>query len=260
MDKLFTILKKKALKRKSFQKSDEYHFFLENRNYLEKLNNYRFLYNSEEHPFDVMRANIILHGFVNKKNIEAEILSLNEYKKSGAKIDRVRFLKTIREKIVELPYFLEGVNKIYIPFFTRSLNEIYIRDPEKILTFPYNKLAKDFLESFIDPFDSYGFHIFNSSFSRLILIGINQNNKEAAFFHYDTNTIYMINDQGRLDAEIVLFDKYLKHPSYSHMLERIKPVVDAYFNCSRSDFIEALYKNDLISSKLIAILRKGSIK
>ena len=76
MNKLFDILKKKASKRKSFQKSDEYHFFLENRSYLEKVNNYRFLYNSEDKPFDVMRANIILHGFVNKKEIEAEIFSV----------------------------------------------------------------------------------------------------------------------------------------------------------------------------------------
>ena len=59
---------------------------------------------------------------------------------------------------------------------------------------------------------------------------------------------------------IGLFDKYLKHPSYSHMLERIKPVINAYFKASRSEFIEALYKNGLISSKLIAILRKGSVK
>lgn len=259
MDKLFNILKKKALKRKSFQKSDEYRFFLEHRNYLEKVSNYRFLYNSEDNPFNIMRANIILHGFVNKKEIEAEIISLDSYIKDGAKIDHTKFIKTIRDKIIELPYFLDGNNKIYISFFTRSLNEIYVRNPEKLLTFPYNKLEKDFLESFIDPFDTYGFNIYNSAFTSLILVGVNEN-KEAAFFHYDTNTIYMINDQGRLDAEIVLFDKYLKDPVYSHMLERIKPVVDAYFNCSRSEFIEALYKNKLVSSKLIAILRRGNVR
>ena len=260
MNSLFNTLKKRASKRKSFTKSDEYRFFLDNRYLLEKLVNYRFLYNSEERPFDVVRANIILHGFINKKTIESEITSLNEYIKGGSKINHTQFIKTIRDKIVDLPYYQEGNNKIYIPFFTRSLNEIYVRNPEKLLTSPYDKLMKDFLESFIDPFDTYGFEIYNASFCSMIFVDKNENGKEAAFFNYDTNTIYMINDQGRLDAEIVLFDKYLKHPSYSHMLERIKPVINAYFKASRSEFIEALYKNGLISSKLIAILRKGSVK
>ena len=79
--------------------------------------------------------------------------------------------------------------------------------------------------------------------------------KETAYFHYDTNTIYFINDQGRLDTSIVLFDRYLRHPNYSHMLERIKPVVDAYFAFDREALIKALHENGFISNTLLNLIK-----
>ena len=79
--------------------------------------------------------------------------------------------------------------------------------------------------------------------------------KETAFFHYDTNTIYFVNEQGRLDAGLVLFDRYIRHPSYSHMLERIKPVVDAYFAFDRDGLIDALFMNGFISNRLLRRIR-----
>lgn len=256
MDSLFKILEEKASKRNSFKKSEEYRFFLENRHMLEKIPSYRFLYHSEDNSFNVMRANIILYGLKNKKEIEEEVKSLSSYLNKNDKDSHIKFISTIRDRIIDLPYYLEGKNKIYIPFFTRSLNSIYLREPEKLLTFPYDKLEKEYIESFIDPYDMFSHHLYNSSFTRLILVGVSPNGKEAAYFHYDTNIIYIINSQGRLDTKIVLFDKYLKHPNYSHMLNRISPVVESYFACSRTRFIEALHSSEFISSKLLSKLRK----
>ncbi|MBO4703633.1 MAG: hypothetical protein J5617_02245, partial [Bacilli bacterium] len=105
----------------------------------------------------------------------------------------------------------------------------------------------------VDPFDTYGSELYNSHFSRLVKV--KQEDKETAFFHYDTNTIYFVNEQGRLDGTVVLFDRYLRRPSYSHMLERIRPVVDAYFNFDREGFINALYDNGFISSHLLHLIR-----
>lgn len=256
MESLFKILEDKASKRNSFRKSEEYRFFLDNRHMLEKIPAYRFLYHSEDNSFDVMRANIILHGLKNKKEIEAEVRSLANYLNKNEKDSHIKFISTIRDRIIDLPYYLEGKNKIYIPFFTRSLNMIYLKEPEKLLTFPYDKLEKEYIESIIDPYDTFSHKLYNSSFTRLILVGASSNENEAAYFHYDTNIIYIINSQGRLDNKIVLFDKYLKHPNYSHMLNRIKPVIDAYFACSRTQFIEALFSSEFISSKLLSKLRK----
>ena len=79
--------------------------------------------------------------------------------------------------------------------------------------------------------------------------------KETAYFHYDTNTIYFVNEEGRLDASVVLFDRYIRHPNYAHMLERIKPVVDAYFAFDREAFIKALHDHGFLSSQLMHIIR-----
>ena len=143
--------------------------------------------------------------------------------------------------------------KIYIPFFSRSLNQIYFDEPEKLLTSPYAGLKDKFQDTVIDPFDTYGSEVYNSHFSRLVKI--RQDDKEAAFFHYDTNTIYFVNEQGRLDTSIVLFDRYIRHPNYAHMLERIKPVVDAYFAFDREALIKALHENGFISNTLLNLIK-----
>lgn len=257
MNDIFAKISKKAKKRKSFEKTEEFIFFLENRHLLDKLHKFHFLYNSEQNEFSIMRANIILHGLINKKTIENEIISLSEYIKAGHQVDHNKFIATLREKILELPYFDDHRSKIFIPFFTRAVNYIYIQEPEKLLTYPYNVLLDSFENSMSDPFDMYGHQIYNSYFTRLVLVGTSEDNKEAAYFHYDTNTIYFINDQGRLDKRIVLFDKYLKRITTSHMLERIQPVISTYFNYQKEEFIESLYKGKFISSKMLNILRKN---
>lgn len=256
MDNIYTVLNKKKAKRKSFESTEEYKFFISHRHILDKLPRFSFLYRSEGNDFDVFRANIVIHAYLNKQLIEKEVKSLVEYSKLGQKIDNTKFVQTIKEKILDLPYFNDEKQKIYIPFFTRAINSVYIRESYKLTSYPYDSLSTSFTDSLIDPFDLYGYKLYNSNFTRLVLVKENEG-KEAAYFHYDTNTIYMVNDQGRLDCKIVLFDKYLTNPSYSHMLERIAPVINAYFACSRSEFIEALYRSKFISSRLLALLRKS---
>ncbi len=258
MNNIYSLLEKKARKREPFETSEEFKFFLSNRQYLSKIPRFSFLYDSEYSEFDVMRANIILHGYLNKTLIEEEAKSLNEYIKKGKKVDHNQFVNTIREKIIDLPYYQEGKNKIYIPFFSRPLNLIYLKESEKLLESPYLELSSSFVDSIIDPFDTFSFGLYNSYFTRLVLIA--HTDRYGAYFHYDMNTIYIVNDQGRLDNKIVLFDKYLRHPSFNHMLDRIKPVVEAYFNNSRSDFINSLYENGFISIRLLNLLRKGEME
>ena len=257
MNNLFSLLKTKSMKRKPFRKSEEYAFFLENKHFLDKFNNYRFLAKFDNTPFDVMRANIFLHGIINKKNIEEEIkiLSLNMDEESDS--SKKEILDVFKDKINELPCYNEGYYKICIPFFTKSLNEIYIKEPFKLLTFPYDKLEKDYFDSVVDPFDAFSYRIYNSSFTNLVFIMSSANNKEGAFFHHDTNSIYIINNQGRLDEEIVLFDKYMKNYNFDNILGRVESVVEAYFACDRSAFVESLYRNGFISHKLLSRLRRG---
>ena len=252
MKNLFDYIASKAKRRKGFEKSEEFRFFLENRHLLNRIPRFINFYDLDSDPFEIMRANIILQAYLNKAKMEEEINSLNTYIVSNKK-NHAQFVKSFHEIVSELPYYQEDKDKIFIPFFTRSLNQIYFEEPEKLLTYPYNGLMENFKDTVIDPFDTYGSELYNSHFSRLVKI--KKDDKETAFFHYDTNTIYFVNEQGRLDANIVLFDRYIRHPNYAHMLERIKPVVDAYFAFDREAFINALYNNGFISSHLLHLIR-----
>ena len=255
--KLFDILEKKQKTRTSFYKSDEYHFYMANRLMLNSFDKFDYLINPKD-EFDIMRANIILKANLNKNLLEKEMKSYETYINNGTTIDHVKLLNTLKDKMVDEPYFMEDKFKIYIPFFSRSINTLYTREPEKLLVPPYIELRSDFSDTTVDPFDTYGAELFYSTFTRLLKVGTN--GKEIAYFHYDTNTIYIINKQGRLDCKIVLFDKYIKRPNYNHMLERISPVVEAYFNNDRKGLIYALHEQKLISAKLLYIIDKKGKK
>ena len=252
MRKLFDYIASRAKRRKGFEKSEEFRFFLEYRHLLTRIPRFANFYDADSDPFDIMRANIILQAFVNKTKMEEEVRNLGTYINVNKK-NHDHFVKSFHEIVSELPYYQDGKDKIFIPFFTRSLNEIYHDDPEKLLTYPYDCLAENFKDTVIDPFDTYGSELYNSHFSRLVKI--RKEDKETAFFHYDTNTIYFVNEQGRLDTSIVLFDRYIRHPNYAHMLERIKPVVDAYFAFDREAFLKALHDNGFISTHLLHLIR-----
>ena len=249
---IYKLLEQKAKPRSAFRKSEEMVYFMEHRDLLTKVSQFSFLYDADNDDFDVMRANIILFGLENKKIIEQEIRSLTHYVE---KAQKTKFKIALKERIVELPYFLSGKDKIFIPFFSRAINLLISNAPEEFLNYPYTELVHDFVSSIIDPFDTYGADLYNSYFTRLIRVATN--GKEVAYFHYDTNTIYIVNDEGRLDCKITLFDKYMKKISYSHMLERIRPVVDSYFANNRDEFIENLYKNAFISQKMRYLIAKN---
>lgn len=249
---IYKLLEKKARPRDAFKKSEEMVYFMEHRDLLTKISHFAFLYDSDHDDFDVMRANIILFGLENKKIIEQEIRSLTHYIE---KAQKTKFKIALKERTVDLPYFQSGKDKIFVPFFSRAINLLVTNSPEELLNYPYTELVHDFTSSIIDPFDTYGADLYNSYFTRLIRIA--SNGREVAYFHYDTNTIYIINDEGRLDCKIVLFDKYMKKISNSHMLERIRPVVDAYFANNREEFIENLYKNAFISAKMKQLIARN---
>ena len=243
MKKLFDYIASKARKRKAFEKSEEFRFFVENRHTLISLPKFVNLFDYEKDTFQVMRANIVLTAYLNKTKME----------EAANKLQANKDIESFNETISKLSYFEYGNDKIYIPFFDVSLNRVYLNEPEKLMSYPYSELKKSFEDTLIDPFDTYGSRLFDSNFFHLVKVA--SNDKETAFFHFDSNTIYFVNEQGRLDADIVLFDRHIHHPNYENMLERIKPVIDAYFAFDREAFINALFENGFISSRLLRSIR-----
>lgn len=254
---IYQTLQKYKKRRPLFENSEEFSFFVKNRELLRHVPRFEFLSNTEDDEFNIIRANIIINSYFNKKTIETEISNLsNEYDLN--KLEKGRLLNILKERLSNLPYMIYNNSKIYVPIFSLPVNLIYSKDPEKLLTYPYSLLKSDYYESVIDPFDVYGPSLFDSYFTRLV--NVCDNGKEVGFFNYDTNTIYIVNCQGRLDVKIVLFDKYIKHPMTNHMLERLRPVVEAYFNNNRQQFVDALYDNNFISLKMRSMLCQDNNK
>ena len=256
METIYSLMEKYQMKRKTFFNSEEYIFFLDNRELLTANKRFAFLYDFEDDDFGVMRANIIIYSYMNKKTMTKEIYSFKKQLREGVDVDISNLQKAMKERIKSLYFYNDGNMKIYLPFFPKAINSMYINNPEKLLVEPYDSLNTSFARSMIDPFDTYGYHLYNSSFTRLVLVKESKDKKEAAFFHYDTNTIYFINDEGRLDNKLVLFDKFLSHKNTSHILERIEGVIDAYFSFDRSKMIDELHDNKFISGRLMALFRK----
>ena len=245
---IYEILETKQKYRRPFSSGEDFRYFIERRHLIGKFKTFEDLYDSEENEFDIIRANILLRGLENKELFEKEILNIS----SHGQIDHAKFVITLKERVIDQPYHDAGGVKIYIPFFSKALNEIYVNEPEKLLVIPYSELQTDYENACVDPFDTYGAELFNSYYTSLVKVASSKH--ITAFFNYDMNTLYFINDQGRLDAKVVLFDKYIKKPKFTHMLERVAPVVEAYFNDDRNGFINALLDNNLISPQMHKLL------
>lgn len=238
-------------KRKVLKASSEYKFFVQNYRLFDQASDLQTFADYEGDEFKLIKANIVLQGLINKNAFEEAIkrLGIPAYDQKTCNLK-------LAELTVDLPYFTEGHRKIYIPFFSRALNEIYLDQGQKLLIEPYHALIKEFAGSIIDGFETYNYELFNSQFTRLIALD-GHDNTSRAFYHFDFHTLYFINDQGRLDNRVPLFDRQLKKPQTDHIIDRLAPVVEAYYSNDRQVFLNSLLTQKLISFTLFNKLRKG---
>ena len=117
-------------------------------------------------------------------------------------------------------------------------------------------MAKKYDSFIIDPFESYNVDLFSSLFTQLVKI--DESFTSVAFYHYDFNAIVIINKQGTVDNVIYLFDKYMKNPHKYNIIDKVKPLVQAYYNNDFNHFVYLLYKNDLISYHVFRNICKTS--
>ena len=231
-----------------FYSSTQMAFFNANRVLLDQIPLFaRFMKTTE--PFDIIRANIIIQSILNKKAIEEAYSAKKKGEKKESKKRSTSIAKYMDKTLSELPFFEMEEGKIYLPIFPLSLNRMYTKDYEKLSKAPYEALLHNFESIVIDPFDTYGADLYNSYFTKLVLV--EKNRIGAAYYDYDADAIYFVNQQGRLDAKLCLFDKYLYNPNHNHMLKRITPVVAAYYKGDKEEVKRLLVENKLISSKLI---------
>lgn len=202
--------------------SREHFFYQENESLLTYVPELLPFINSKD-DFDLICANIMIEGIKN-------YLAIHDYfdALTSAKLDT----------LVKPLFTFNGV-PIYCPFFSISNNLLLANGLGTKLT-----LANDA----IDMFETYNFALFESNLTSLVHVGGDVHTK--AYYHYDFHTIYIINDQGRLDVRISLFDRHLVNPDFRNVLDRIKPVLLAYYAGDKNAFLKALASEKLISPKL----------
>lgn len=257
MASIFKFLKRS--KKSIFEKTDEYKFYVTNSHLIAKILPAYKLGLVEANDFKIIQANILIKAVMNKQIIENNLDKYREESLSLPLNERDNFIKIKVWKDLDAlnsPYFILDGARIYIPFYSKGLNIIFNDECSKLFEYPYNDLKDKPLSACIDCFDVYNFDVFNSSFTNLILV--KKDVSSAAFYHPNFETIYIINDQGRLDLSIHLYDRYIKNPNTINVLERVRSVVDAFYSNDRKAFIKSLYKNQFISLKTYHQLSRNS--
>ncbi len=248
---LFETLEKKQ-GHTAFQSGSEMRYFLDNSPVLRDYPAFA-RWGKVSKPFDIIRANIYIRGILNKEFVERTYFKLTEggvNKKDLLDSEKQALFSSVSLATNSLDFYLENdENRILIPFFSRSLNDVYSHSYWKLEERPYKALLKDLESVAIDPFDTYGDDLYNSYFTKLIRL--KKDSTGSAYYDYDAASVYFVNKGGRLDAALCLFDKELRHPNTHHMMERLKPVVSAYYENDKAGMIKALGDNKLISSSLL---------
>lgn len=202
--------------------SREYLFFQDHEALLTQVPELIPFINSKD-DFDLICANIIQSALLNYE-------ALTNYWNNEVKPDTELPVKAL---------FTYNNVPIYCPLFSVSNNILIGNNLGSKLTLTHDA---------IDLFEAYNFSLFESQLTSLVLVG--EDIHTRAYYHYDFHAIYIINDQGRLDLKICLFDKHIKRPDFRNVLERIKPALTEYYAGNRIAFINALVKEKLISHKL----------
>lgn len=248
---LFKLLNKKQ-RQTGFPRSAQMSFFLANSFMLNDVPYFAFLKKAQE-PFDVIRANIVLLSLISKQSIEKYYFLNRKELMKEHKFDPKALQKETWEKYKDLPHFVNVEETFYLPIFSRVTNRIYMNSLEDLTKSPYKVLLTKFDSAVMDPFDIYGVDLYNSNFTKLVLL--KRVDRDAAFLDKDSLSIYFVNKQGRLDVQIALFDKYCRHPNFENLEERALKVVDAYYEDDKEKLINTLVENKFISSRFLCKLK-----
>lgn len=199
------------------------------------------MYNDTTSVYGIIRACIVLESARNKEKLDYFI---NTYPKNALSLEAV-----ITNTTCKLPFYKEGDEKIYIPTLDRELNGLYNHNSALLLEPQYQNLFKSNLAYYVDPFKTYGAKLFDSTFTRLILLNT-RDSQTYCFYHPYLETILILDKEGRLLQEIPIFDEKIKHPNKTNLFNRLEELMKSYFKADRKEFIEALKNLEFISHPL----------
>ncbi|MEG0977665.1 MAG: hypothetical protein RSE56_00270 [Bacilli bacterium] len=249
--KIFALLNKFQDKQFGFRKTQEYAYYKKNKKYLKTMPKLKRTINVNS-SFSLICTNIYITTIINKIKIDEICKDAISSIYLKDKFTEEEFLKYYHARIIDLKSFVSNDTHVFVPFFSHIINNIYYNEPYKLLNEPYNILFDQYTENLIDPFECYSHNLFDSLFTKLIKI--KQYGQSVVFYHFDLATIFVINDQGRLDAIFPIFDKWLTKIKTSHVAEKIEKVTDLYFANDKKGFIDELFNQEFISQKMHDLL------
>lgn len=201
------------------------------------------IYDKINDPFSLIKICVVLQAIKNKEHIEKEVDLYN-----GNNLKTKQVYNGIHNR---LPYYQYNDKlRIYVPFFSPVINKAYDYNMPNLLKQPFSLLKTDYSTSLINPFFTYGYKIFDSSFTDLILIGIQSNLSCAAFYSIEMEIIFIVSDQGTLLEQINLFDSKTIDKRKDHLFDRLTELVNYYFENDKDNFIRCLDKERFISTKI----------
>ncbi len=229
----------------NYYDSEEWSYYRSNSAVLASLPPFEALL-SPENTFEVVRANLVIRSYFSKRRLEASYREgLSELKKDPS-FDLYAHLEKTKKT---LPYFQKGEEKIFIPFFSRSVNRLYREEMGRLDEPPYDGLLKNYEGLLLDPFESYGPELYASLFTRLV--PVYRGKKGMSFYDFDAEALYLLNDQGRLDAGLYYYDRFLPSVSKVKVIARSIPVSAAFYEGDRQRFLSALLEGRLLSARLL---------
>lgn len=256
MNKINKILEKNKSKNFDFYKCYQYTYYLKHRKVLKTfLNRPEIKTGSKE--FDIICKNAVISAVLNKNTLDNICKDLFSSIYLTSKLTFEEFLKYYHARIVDLRFFRSLEKDIYIPIYSHVLNDIYLNNPLELLKQPYSEVVDNLKGNYIDPFSTYNYKLFDSTFTKLIKI--KEYKSGVAFYDFDCATIFFINEQGRLDYYLPIFDKWMKKINTSRLINRLLPVCDSYYEGTKDNIISELYNMSLISEKMKKILENKTL-
>lgn len=256
MKKINKILKSKQRREIKFTKSSQYTYYVQHKKELNAFLNYPSI-NSGSKIFDIICKNAIISAILNKKQLDSICKDLFSSIYLTNKLTFEEFLKYYHARIVDLRCFRSLEKDIYIPIYTHVLNDIYLNKPLELLKQPYAEVVGNLKGNYIDMFATYNYQLFDSTFTKMIKI--KEYNSGVAFYDFDCATLFFINDQGKLDYYLPLFDKWMEKINTSRLINRLISVCDCFYEGNKEAIINEMYKTALISLKMKNLLENKTL-
>lgn len=199
------------------------------------------VFNDVSTLFGLIRACIVLEGLLNKKTLDRYLRS---YLPEQLEKDFVR-----QSMQAKLPYMEENGKKILIPTYPRHINELYANNITQLLVEPYDVVLKNNKAYNINPFMEYGYNLFDSVFTRLIVLDT-RDEYSKAFYHPQFETVFIIGSGGSLIQSFPIFDEGVKQRRLDGMFDRLNLLLKYYYANDFKGFFENFVSLGFMSKSL----------